>query len=177
MIPAKTFTVAVPVLVTLAVVAILFPVAGRAASHPDFDAVVSAVEQRYNSHAQRVPMMGLVSFCAHVATGGGVKGMKIAEFDNLPAAPDSAELEALVRDTLGDAWQPFVTERERNGEMNIIYVQPNGAAMRMLIADYEHGELDLVRIEVNGDRLSHWVHDPEGSTKHHDYGTNGNAAD
>ena len=53
-----------------------------------------------------------------------------------------------------------------------IYVQPNGSAMRMLIADYEHGELDVVRVELNAARLQHWVHDPEGSAKRHDYGGN-----
>lgn len=172
----KFFTVVLPALVVVAVVAILFPVAGRAASGNDFDAVVSAVEHRYSAHAERVPMMGFVSFCAHVVTAGGVKGMKIAEFDNLPAAPDSEELDGLIRSSLGPRWQPFVTEHERNGEESVIYVQPVGDSMRMMIADFEHGELDLVRLEVNGDRLSHWVHDPEGSAKHHDYGTSGNTS-
>jgi hypothetical protein len=185
----RLFTVAMPIAVTLVVTAIVFPVAGRAAARPDFDAVVSAVEQRYNTHPQRIPMMGFVSFCAHVATHGGVKGLKIAEFDNLniepgklilrgeAPAPDPAGLESLVRNTLGDAWQPFVVDHQRNGEISIIYVQPNGASMRMLIADYENHELDLVRLELNGDRLAHWVRNPEGSAKHHDYGTNGNPAD
>jgi hypothetical protein len=156
-------------------IAIAVPVtAARAASGHDFDSVVSAVEQRYSAHAERVPMMGFVSLCAHVVTAGGVKGMKIAEFDNLPKAPDSAELEHLVSDALGGSWQRFVTDRSRNGEVSIIYVQPNGAAMRMLIADYEHGELDLVRMELNGERLAHWVHDPEGSARRHDYGSDEN---
>jgi len=55
--------------------------------------------------------------------------------------------------------------------MNVIYAQPDGSAMRMMIADYEHGELDLVRIEVNGERLARWVHDPESGAHHHDYGS------
>lgn len=173
----KVFTVVVPGIVIAAVVAILFPVAGRAAS-PDFESVVSAVENRYHGHVQRVPMMGLISLCAHVMTRGGVRGMKIAEFDNLPKAPDPADLESLVRETLGTQWRPFVVEHERGGEENIIYVQPDGSSMRMLIADYENGELDLVRMEVNGERLSHWVHDPEGSAHNHNYSSGGdNASD
>ena len=116
-------------------------------------------------------MMGFVSLCAHVVTGGGVKGMKIAEFDHLPTAPDPGDLESLVRQTLGGNWQPFVTEHGRDGNVSVIYVQPNGGAMRMLIADYEHGELDLVRMEVNGERLAHWFNDPESSAHRHDYGS------
>jgi hypothetical protein len=164
---------------TLAVSAVVLPVlaaipiAAAAASARDFDAVVSAVEHRYSTHAERVPMMGFVNFCAWVATGGGVKGMRVAEIDGLPGAPDSEELRKLVRDSLGPDWQPFVTDREGNGEVSVIYVQPVGGSMRMMIADYENHELDLVRIEINGDRLRHWMKDPDGSAKHHDYGTNG----
>jgi hypothetical protein len=153
--------------------AVVLPMTVRAASGHDFDAVVFAVEQRYDAHAERLPMMGFVNFCAWVATGGGVKGMKIAEFDHLNKVSDTGELERLVGDSLGGGWERFVVERERNGEVNIIYVQPNGSAMRMLIADYdEHGELDVVRIEVNANRLKHWIHDPEGSARRHDYGAN-----
>jgi len=167
----KIAIVAVPVAIILVAAAVLLPVAARAASGHDFDDVVSAVEQRYSAHATRVPMMGLVSFCAHVATGGGVKGLKVAELDHLSAAPNPAQLEQLVTGSLGAGWQPFVKEVSRNGEMNVIYAQPDGSAMRMMIADYEHGELDLVRVEVNGERLAHWVRDPESSAKHHDYGS------
>jgi hypothetical protein len=155
------------------VIAVILPITVRAASGHDFDAVVSAVEQRYEAHAEKVPMMGFVSFCAWAVTRGGVKGMKIAEFDHISNVSDSAELEKLVGDSLGDRWERFVVDRERNGEVDIIYVQPSGSAMRMLIADYEHGELDVVRVEVNADRLKHWMKDPEGSARRHDYGANG----
>jgi len=153
-----------------AVIAVVLPRTVRAAN-PDFDAVVAAVEHRYDVRAERVPMMGFVSLCARVATGGGVKGMKVAEFDHLTGAASADELDELVSQSLGGGWQRFVAERERNGELSLIYVQPDGRAMRMLIASYEHGELDVVRVEVNADRLQHWMHDPEGSARRHDYGT------
>jgi hypothetical protein len=156
-------------------VVVAVPLVALGSSPHDFDAVVSAIEQRYSAHAERVPMMGFVNFCAWVATGGGVKGMRVAEIDNLPTAPDSDELQKLVRGSLGPNWRPFVTDRESNGEMSVIYVQPVGGSMRMMIADYEGHELDLVRIEINGDRLRRWMKDPDGSAKHHDYGTNGNS--
>lgn len=33
--------------------------------------------------------------------------------------------------------------------------------MGMMIADCDHGELDLVGMEMNGSALSRWLHDPE----------------
>ncbi len=158
------------VLLTVGAAAIL-PITVRAAGHHDFDAVVAAVEHRYDARAEKIPMMGLVSFCGWVATGGGVRGLKIAEFDHFSGPEDPAELDKLVNDSLGGEWQRFVAERERNGALNLIYAQPDGHAMRMLIVDYEHSELDVVRVEVNADRLKRWIHDPEGSAKRHDYGT------
>ncbi len=157
---------------TIAAVAAILPFTVHAA-RPDFDTVVTAVEQRYGAHAQKIPLMGLVSFCARVATGDGVKGLKIAEFDHLPAAPDTAELNRLVSDSLGSVWQPFVVDRSSSGDLSVIYVQPDGQAMRMMIADYDHGELDLVRIEVNGERLARWMHDPGGNARHHNYASDG----
>ncbi|HEX4006327.1 MAG TPA: hypothetical protein VHX60_09135 [Acidobacteriaceae bacterium] len=172
----RLVAVLLPSALVVTAAAVVLPVASRAASGPDFDAVVSAVREHYSVRPEHIPMIGFVSLCAHVMTGGGVKGMKIAEFDHLPANPDPADLESLVRTTLGGSWQPFVTDRSRDGELNIIYVQPDGESMRMMIADYEHGELDLVRVEVNGERLAHWVKDPENSARHHDYGTSGHDA-
>jgi hypothetical protein len=168
----KIAKIAVCVVLVAAVAMLVLPTGVRAASKPDFDAVVSAVEHHYEVRAEKVPMMGFVNFCAWVATGGGVKGMKIAEFDHLGSVSDAAELEKLVGDSLGGKWERFVVDRSSNGEVSVIYVQPNGSAMRMLIADYEHGELDVVRVELNAARLQHWVHDPEGSAKRHDYGGN-----
>jgi len=150
----------------------LAPVAGCAASGHDFDAVVSAVQTRYPAHVQRVPLMGLVSLCARVVTGGGVKGMQVAEFENFRHAPDPAELDRLVSGTLGSGWQRFVMTRDRNGSVSMIFSQPDGQAMRLMIADYENGELDLVRIEVNGKRMQRWFENPQGSARDHDYGRN-----
>ena len=154
--------------VSLAVL-VLAPVMGCAASNHDFDAVVSAVEHRYQVHAQRIPMMGFVSFCAHVATVGGVKGMRIAEFDHFSSIADTEELAQLVSENLGNTWQRFVTERGGNSKLSVIYVWPEGKNIRMLIADLDHGELDVVRMELNGDRLAKWMRERHMEAHQHSY--------
>jgi hypothetical protein len=152
----------------LPAILVLAPVAARAAAPPDFNSLLSALEQHYSAHAERVPLMGFVSFCAWVSTGGGVRGMKVADFDHLPGHPDPAELESFVHATLGNGWQRFVTDHASGGELNLIYVQPHGSSMRMLIADYSNGELDLVRMDVNGKRLAHWMRHPRSSARSDD---------
>ncbi|MHB1673264.1 MAG: RNA polymerase sigma factor [Acidobacteriaceae bacterium] len=40
-------------------------------------------------------------------------------------------------------------------------VRPNGSSMGRMVADCDHGELDLVAMELNGTALSEWLRDPE----------------
>ena len=133
------------------------------AADSDFDGLVSQVAHSYDAHATKIPLMGVVSLCARVATQGGVKGLRVAEFDHLKAALDEPELTSLLRKNLGPEWQPFINEHNRlEGSRSVIFVRPQGNGLHMLIADYEHGELDLVRMELNGDALAKWMNHPQG---------------
>jgi hypothetical protein len=48
---------------------------------------------------------------------------------------------------------------------HIIFVREKGDGMGMMIADYEHGELDVVRMELSGDALAKWMKDPQGESR------------
>jgi hypothetical protein len=137
---------------------------GCSAADRDFNSVVSAVEHKYSVHAQRIPMMSLVSIFASLKTHGGVQSLHVAQFDDVRGM-DGKDLYPLLRSRLGDDWQPFVTEvsggQNRGGDQSVILVRPDGSSMGMMIADYDHGELDLVGMEMNGAALSKWLHDPE----------------
>jgi hypothetical protein len=141
---------------------------GCSAADRDFNSVVSAVEHKYSVHAQRVPMMSLVSIVASLKTHGGVQSLRVAQFDNMRRM-DGKDLYPLLRSRLGDEWQPFVTEvsggQSRGADQSVILVRPDGSSMGMMIADYDHGELDLVGMEMNGAALSKCLHDPE--RQHH----------
>ena len=97
---------------------------GCSAADHDFNSVVSAVEHKYSVHAQRIPMMSLVSICASLKTHGGVRGLRMAQFDNVRGM-DGKDLYPLLRSRLGDEWQPFVTEVQggnRSGDQSVILV-------------------------------------------------------
>jgi hypothetical protein len=131
-----------------------------------FDGLVSEVEHRYDAHVTRVPMMSLVSLCARFASHGGVKGLRVVEFDDVKATVDVSELASLVRNHLGPEWQPFIREHDQQGESeSIIFVREKGDSMGMMIAEYEHGELDVVRMELSGDALAKWMKDPQGKSR------------
>jgi hypothetical protein len=135
------------------------------AADREFSGLLQKVSHRYEAHVTHIPLMGFASFCARVMTHGGVKHLRVAEFDDVPERLDVSELQSLFRETLSADWQPFVVERDQKGKnLSVIFVRPAGKAMRMLIADYDHKELDLVQLELNGDRLAQWVKKPGRET-------------
>jgi hypothetical protein len=137
------------------------------AADRDFDGLVTAVAHRYDVHATHIPMMSVVSLCARFATHGGVKGLRVVEFDDFKASLNVSELTSLVRNSLGPEWQPFINERDnQGGSQSIIFVRQKGDALRMMIADYDHNELDVVRMELSGDALAKWMKDPHSKTLH-----------
>ena len=137
------------------------------AADRDFDGLVSEVAHRYDAHATRIPMMSFVSLCARFASHGGVKGLRVVEFDDVKATLDGSELSSLVRNYLGPEWQPFINEHDKQGKsQSIIFVREKGDALRMMIADFDHGELDVVRMELSGDSLAKWMRDPQGEAHH-----------
>jgi hypothetical protein len=137
------------------------------AADRDFDGLVTAVAHRYDAHATHIPMMSVVSLCARFATHGGVKGLRVVEFDDVKATLNVSELSSLIRNHLGSEWQPFINEHDKQGKsQSIIFVREKGDALRMMIADYDHGELDVVRMELSGDSLAKWMKDPQGEAHH-----------
>jgi hypothetical protein len=137
------------------------------AADRDFDGLVTAVAHRYDAHATHIPMMSVVSLCARFATHGGVKDLRVVEFDDLKAALSVSELTSLVRNSLGSEWQPFINEQDKqSGSQSIIFVRQKSGALRMMIADYDNHELDVVRMELSGDALAKWMKDPQSKAHH-----------
>ena len=74
----------------------------------------------------------------------------------------------VVRKELGPEWTAIISEHSnRDGQQSMIFVRPAGRSMRMLIADYEHGELDVVRMELDGDELARFMRNPGGHHARH----------
>lgn len=148
-------------------------IAGTVAMHPllgsgnSFDAIVSAVEGQYHQQPQHIPMLWLADAMAGAYTGGGVRHMKLAEFDNFSGPASTEELDRLIAGRLDSQWQRMVLERGSDGDISLIYVRPEHGSMRMLVANYDHHELDIVRMDLNGERLASFLDNPHHSPYQH----------
>jgi hypothetical protein len=128
-----------------------------------FNGVVRSIETRYHAHATRIPFVGLMSFISGRATHGGVGNLHIAEFESFDADVDGDELNAMVAEKLGAGWERMIRETSRHGsEQTLIFCRPEGSRMGLFVVDSERGEMDIVQVSVNPDRLndsiSHYGH-------------------
>lgn len=139
-------------LCTLAIVVSLVAMAPRQVG---FDGVVSAIESRYHAHATQIPMTGLISMMALGATHGGVGDVHVAEFEHFSGPVDGNELNRMVGERLGNAWDRMIRETGRKGrEQTLIFSRPEGSRMGLFVVDFDGHELDVVQVSVNPDHLN-----------------------
>ncbi|HXS76454.1 MAG TPA: hypothetical protein VN753_09775 [Terracidiphilus sp.] len=120
-----------------------------------FDQVVSSIESRYRVHADRIPLLGLVSFVARASTHDGVRGMHVAEIEDFHADVDGEELNKLVTEKLGAGWERVIRETSRRGgSQTLIFMRPEGPRMGMFVLDLDGHEMDVVQMSVDPDHLS-----------------------
>jgi hypothetical protein len=137
-----------------------------------FDAVVHGIESRYHAHANRIPFMMLISGVAGIATHGGVRGLHVAEIENLTTPVDGAELNALVEQHVGKGWERIIRETSNDGEdQSLIYVKPDGDRMNMLVVDLDHHEMNVVQISIDPNRLDDDIKQYSHRGKDHDSGS------
>lgn len=119
-----------------------------------FDQVVSSIESRYHVHADRIPLLGLVSFVARASTHDGVRSMHVAEIEDFNAEVDGEELNKLVSEKLGSGWERVIRETSRKGaDQTLIFMRPEGSRMGMFVLDLGGHEMDVVQMSVDPDHL------------------------
>ncbi len=153
-------------LITIGFVALAVPVVVLANGvEGGFDQVVSSIEARYHVHADRIPLLGLVSFVARSSTHDGVRGMHVAEIEDFHAQVSGEELNMLVQEKLGAGWERVVRETSRTGEsQTLIFMRPDGSRMGLFVLDLDGSEMDVVQMSVDPEHLAENI----GKYEHHD---------
>jgi hypothetical protein len=124
------------------------------AADREFRAVVTGIEQRYAVRHQRIPFLGFASFCARVASLGAVRGMEIAEFEDVGPALTENGLKAVLQGQLGASWHQFVSNRERDsGATTVIYSRERDGKFFLLIANLVGESLSLVKLAVSENQM------------------------
>ena len=164
------------VLLLTGLVAVMTPAIVLAAggSGTGFNAVVNEIQSRYHGHVNRIPFLSLISGIAGISTHGGVRGLHLAEIENLQGPVDGDELNALVEQRVGQGWQRMIRETGKGGgDQTLIYIRPDGDRMTMLVVDLSGHEIDVVQVSVDPSHLD----DDIGHYRHHHDKPDGSESD
>ena len=155
----------------------LLPQSARAGDK-EFNVLVHYVESHYQVHRQYRFLLGFASFAVNIARPYGVKGMKLAIFENekISANPDDQDFPSVVKAGLAEGWQPMVRVwSRRDGERTVIFAKPDGKNLKLLVATVEQDEAVVIQVKINPDKLSkcieQWSHkdrNDHDSDKNHD---------
>ncbi len=140
-----------------------------AAAADGFSGVVKGIEAHYGIRRLHPHLIGFTMFLAKPAMwGSGAGAMKVAVFEdeNRTFKASLAELDAIVAESAGPQWQPFVRVDSRgDGEATVIYTSFSGKHMRMLIATIEPGSIAVVHLKISKNGIRKWIADPEREAK------------
>jgi hypothetical protein len=129
----------------------------------EFRGVVHAIEGNYGVHHMRIPLLGFALFFVRPE---GISGLKLAVFENFHSPAAAADLSRLVEDSLGPEWHPFIRVKARDnggneGETTLIYANPTGGTMRMMIVNIESSEATVVELKLNERTIRKWLSDTD----------------
>jgi hypothetical protein len=97
------------------------------------------------------------------ARPSGVHGLKLAVFEGFHSADDTEDVRRVVEGSLGPDWHPFVRVRSKgkdNGETTLIYTNPSGNRMRMMIVNLEPSEAVVVKMDLSDNAIEKWLKEP-----------------
>jgi hypothetical protein len=123
-----------------------------------FDALVKGLSAHYAVHPKTIPMMWMVSLGARGVTHGGVRGLRVAEFENFAGNGD-AGFDETVQSSLGEDWSRMVRDWKEDGDESLVYVRAENNRVDMIVVDLSHSGLDLVRMTMDPDQLARWTKD------------------
>jgi hypothetical protein len=132
-------------------------------SDHEFRGVVHAIESNYGVHHLHIPLLGFALFFAR---SEGVRGLKLAVFENfhVPTAVD--DVNRIVGNSLGPGWYPFVRVHSKgDGETTLIYANPSGAKLRMMIVNVESSEATVVELKLSQHAIKEWIDEPTEKAK------------
>jgi hypothetical protein len=126
--------------------------------HAGFDEVVAHVAKNSGLKRTSLPFMGLARFAVWVASPDGVHDFQIAVFEGA-AGTSRGELSAqAISAAAGKGWKPFVQSRSKS-ETTVIYAQPDGNLMRLLIVTQEKDEAAVIEVKLDADKVAEFIND------------------
>jgi VWFA-related protein len=144
---------------------LLAPAFTAQAKGKGFKDVVKHIETNYRAKKTRIPMLGLANFAVKLIRPAGVKGFKLAVFEDqdFSARPGAAPFDVVMRESYNQDWQPLVRiNSKRDGHSRtFIYVKPSGKDVQFALVTMEDREAVVLEVKFNPDAAARFLENPK----------------
>src|SRR5262249_16281635 len=130
-----------------------------------FKGVVKHIETNYRAKKTRIPMLGFANFAVKLIRPAGVKGFKLAVFEDqdFSLLPGAASFDTVMRESYDKDWQPLVQiNSKRDGNSHtFIYVKSSGKDVQFALAALENREAVVLEVKFNPDAAARFLENPK----------------
>ncbi len=130
-----------------------------------FDGVVEHIEKNYNGKRTRIPMLRLANIIVKIVRPAGVKGFKLAMFDeqDFRMSGSSRSFDAALRQIMPKEWRPMlrVTSSSGGREQTFIYAKPAGKDLELMTVVMEPREAVVIQAKLNPDAVARFMSNPK----------------
>jgi len=130
-----------------------------------FKDVVKHIETNYRAKKTRIPMLGFANFAVKLIRPAGVKGFKLAVFEDqdFSARPGAASFDTVMRESYNKDWQPLVQiNSKRDGNSHtFVYVKSSGKDVQFALAVLENREAVVLEVKFNPDAAARFLENPK----------------
>ncbi len=152
-------------LYALMIVLLLAPGFSAEAKGKGFKDVVKHIEKNYRAKKTRIPMLSLANFAVKLIRPAGVKGFKLAVFEDQDFAghPGAASFDQVMRESYKKDWQPLVRiNSKRDGNSHtIIYTRAAGKDVQFAMVAMAEREAVVLEVKFNPDAAARFLENPK----------------
>ena len=129
-----------------------------------FKDIVKYLETTYQARKTKIPMLGLANFAIKLIRPAGVKGFKLAVFEDRNFAGDrrASSFDQVMRGAYKKDWMPMVrVNSRRDGEQKtFIYARNAGKDVQFAVVTFQEMEAVVLEVKLNPDAAARFMENP-----------------
>jgi VWFA-related protein len=151
-------------LFSIALALLLAPAFNAQAKGKGFKDLVKHFESKYHARKTRIPMLGLANFAIKLIRPAGVKGFKLAVFENRDFSRFAgAEPFEVMRNAYSNDWQPLVQVTSKRDGYNqvLIYTRLTGKDIQFALLSMAERQAVILEAKFNPDAAVRFLDNPK----------------
>ena len=151
--------------VVLLAVALFVPSAAALAKDKEFKAITKHIEKNYQARRTKIPLLGLANFAIKLIRPAGVKGFKLAVYENhdFSPRPNDVSFAAVMREAYAKGWNPLVQtySKRDGGTRTFVYAREEGKDIKLAVVTFQEREAVVAEVKFNPDAAARFLQKPE----------------